>query len=338
MTSPALTDIRIELAGVDTNRAYPRDIPDLFDGGQIVWVGRYRQSGTTTIRVTGKVGDERRRFEFPTELASTYRGSGHDYVERLWAVRRVGDLIDQIDLQGQNKELVDELVALSMKYGLLTPYTAFLADERVQLHARADNAALSGRYLEELRELSGESAVVQRRIKQDFMQATRAAAPSAHLYGRAPESAPAAAGTDGSSVLSLSRAGDRQAAAGGAAQAKAGLGGMMGGMAGQRYGRQTGRGAGAIAKAPAHVAVAPESPEAKVRQLGAKTFYFKNKRWVDSSVTPEDDAKAVVVVQFTDEYFRLARTQKAEYNQYFSQGEPITVKLDGKVYRIDPAP
>ena len=31
-------------------------------------------------------------------------------------------------------------------------------------------------------------------------------------------------------------------------------------------------------------------------------------------------------------------TQKAEYNQYFSQAEPVTVKLDGKVYHIDPAP
>ena len=44
------------------------------------------------------------------------------------------------------------------------------------------------------------------------------------------------------------------------------------------------------------------------------------------------------VVQFTDAYFQLARSQKAEYNQYFSQDEPVTVKLDGQVYHIDPAP
>jgi Ca-activated chloride channel family protein len=84
-------------------------------------------------------------------------------------------------------------------------------------------------------------------------------------------------------------------------------------------------------------AAAPEESEAKVRQIGKKTFYFKNGRWVDSSVTPEDDSKAVVVVQFSDDYFRLARSQKAEYNQYLSQAEPVTVKLEGKVYRVDPA-
>ena len=75
-----------------------------------------------------------------------------------------------------------------------------------------------------------------------------------------------------------------------------------------------------------------------VRQIGAKTFYFKNARWVDSTVTPEEDAKAVKIAQFSDEYFRIARTQKAEYNQYLSQADPVTVKLEGTVYHIDPAP
>ncbi len=71
MTSPVLADLHIELTGIDINRSYPRDIPDLFEGGQIVWAGRYRQSGRTTIRITGKVGSERRSLEFPAELAGS---------------------------------------------------------------------------------------------------------------------------------------------------------------------------------------------------------------------------------------------------------------------------
>jgi Ca-activated chloride channel family protein len=42
------------------------------------------------------------------------------------------------------------------------------------------------------------------------------------------------------------------------------------------------------------------------------------------------------MTQFSDDYFQLARAQKAENNQYLSLDEPVTVKLDGKVYRIDP--
>ena len=95
---------------------------------------------------------------------------------------------------------------------------------------------------------------------------------------------------------------------------------------------------GRAAARPGRPGEPARSPQAKVRQIGTKTFYFKNGRWVDSSVKPDEDAKAEKVVQFTDDYFRLARTQKAEYNQYFSQEEPVTVKLDGKVYHIDPHP
>ena len=174
MTSPVLADLRVELAGIDVNRTYPGDLPDLFEGGQIVWVGRYRQSGRTTLRITGKVGGERRSFEFPAELEDSDRGSAHEFVERIWATRRVGYLIDQIDMSGQNRELIDELVSLSTRYGILTPYTAFLADERVPLHAATQNARQAGENLVALRSVSGGFGVAQRQMKQSYMQAEKA--------------------------------------------------------------------------------------------------------------------------------------------------------------------
>jgi Ca-activated chloride channel family protein len=74
-----------------------------------------------------------------------------------------------------------------------------------------------------------------------------------------------------------------------------------------------------------------------VRNVGGKTFYFKNDCWVDASVKPDEEAKATAIEQFSDAFFRLAREQKAELNQYLTFTEPVTVKLDGKVYRIEPA-
>ncbi len=76
---------------------------------------------------------------------------------------------------------------------------------------------------------------------------------------------------------------------------------------------------------------------AKVRRIGSKTFYWKKERWIESSLTEEEAEKATVITQLSDEYFKLARAQKAGNNQYLSLDEPITVKLDGKVYRIEPA-
>ncbi len=334
MTRPALSDIRIELSGVDVNRSYPRDVPDLFEGGQIVWVGRYRQSGRTTIRVTGKVAGESRSLEFPAELAGSSGGSNYDFVERLWAVRRLGDLIDQIDLHGQNRELIDELVSLSTRYGILTPYTSFLADERVPLQAMG-NATRAERALSELQVVTGVQGVEQRRGKQRMLGAEREAASDSAYEGLANANSVdrgAQLATPSASAPAEERA-DRRAR--NKSAATRGFGGMMAGGSGP-----TGGAGGIAAVTPTSRAADGEAKrgdaQSKVRRIGSKTFYWKKERWIDAAVTEEEAEKATVITQLSDEYFSLARTQKAGDNQYLSLDEPITVKLGGKVYRIEP--
>ncbi|MFO0960076.1 MAG: hypothetical protein U0800_22010 [Isosphaeraceae bacterium] len=73
-----------------------------------------------------------------------------------------------------------------------------------------------------------------------------------------------------------------------------------------------------------------------VRTVAGKTFFLKEGRWVDASVTPEEEKAATVIEQFTDPYFTLARNQKGDQNLYLTFDETVVVKLDGKVYRIDP--
>jgi Ca-activated chloride channel family protein len=328
LTSPVLADLRIELAGMDLNRTYPRDLPDLFEGGQIVWVGRYRQSGKTTLRITGKVGSDRRSFEFPAELADADRGSTYDFVERIWATRRVGYLIDQIDLSGQNRELVDELVSLSTHYGILTPYTSFLADERVPLHAAMQNSAHARRALGDLGAVSGGYAVAQRDLKQSYMNADK------------PMAQPMSPG-----LASSGYNGQRNVAMGG----MSGRGGMT---SGADHGLRDAepvlaQGAKAVSAQPSAPMVSTRAAESlrkearneqgNLRQIGSKTFFYKDNRWVDSTVKPDEDAKATQIRQFSDAFFDLVRTQSAELNQYLTFTEPVTVKLAGQVYRIDPA-
>jgi Ca-activated chloride channel family protein len=310
LTSPVLASIAISMEGTDVNRTYPRDVPDLFDGSQLVWVGRYRDSGRTTVEIRGKVAGESRTISIPAELAREGEGRSYEFVERLWAVRRVGFLIDQIDLHGKNKELVDELVALSTKYGILTPYTSFLADERVHLHAYRENAVRAGETLVELEDrVSGESAVAQRAAKQLYLRADRF--DSAYVQPAAPAaSAPSGGGAFGAQGAALGRGGRARASGGASSSLSAG------GIVVQELDGTT-------------------KVVNTVKQLGAKTFYRKGERWVDSAVTPELEKKAKSIEQFSDEYFKLARAQPAEMNQYLTFEEPVTVLLGSEVYKID---
>ncbi len=372
MTRPAFAGIAIELAGTDINRTYPRDVPDLFEGGQLVWVGRYRQPGKTTIRLSGRVGGEKRSFEFPAELAGS-GSSGYDFVEKLWAVRRVGFIIDQIDLNGPNKELTDELVALSTRYGLLTPYTSFLADERVNLHASAENRTRATTNLGALSLVEGEAGVSQRAAKQLYNKADSFDAASSIAY--APAGA-ARASSRPSAAMGGAMGGRGGTGAGGFAGGGGGIGGAgnFGGASGpavastpgqapnptnpfvdHSLGRRTpvvvGTAAPGVRNFTSNLGIPfqqgsasqtqpfnaiPQAPGDNVRQVGSKTFYRKENRWIDAEVKPEEDARATVVEQFSDEFFKLARAQTAEQNQYFAFEEPVTVNIAGNIYRINP--
>jgi Ca-activated chloride channel family protein len=145
--SPMMTDVAvdIQLDGGTTSRVYPRQMPDLFRGDQLVLVGRYRKGGAAKINLTGVAGGKKQAFTYQATFAEAPQGDTNGFVARLWAIRRIGEIIDDLDLHGQNQELIDELVSLSQRHGILTPYTSFLADDNVNLNAHRDNRAAAAR-------------------------------------------------------------------------------------------------------------------------------------------------------------------------------------------------
>ena len=240
-------------------------------------------------------------------------------------------------MHGQNRELVDELVSLSTKYGILTPYTSFLADERVMLHASVANSASARESLVELeQQVTGRAGVAQRRSSKTYAGRPSSEAAPALLVtddfaagGTRATHSPDRRNSVGRRIGREARRFAMKSRAGAAASGP--QSGMM-----ARHGRD------AMGTGPRHgqrirTTARRARPPPRVRQIGSKTFYWKNERWIDSTVTQEEDEKATVLTQLSDDYFSLARTQKAENNQYLSLDEPVTVKLEGKVYRIEPA-
>src|SRR6516225_4477967 len=125
---PALTNVKLDLGGgVRTSKKYPADLPDLFKGDQLVVAGRYSGAGDVEAKLTGNVGGREQTFSY--KLHFDDRKTSDDYVPRLWATRRVGFLLDEIRIHGETAELRDETTELAQKYGIVTPYTAYLIVE-----------------------------------------------------------------------------------------------------------------------------------------------------------------------------------------------------------------
>lgn len=129
ISAPVLTDVELDFGGVRIDWAYPSNISDLFAGEQITLVGRYRQSAEdVTITLSGEVNGQRQTFVYDN-LDFPARAGGEPFIARLWATRRIGDLLNTIRLKGENAELIDSVVQLSVRYGIITPYTSFLIEE-----------------------------------------------------------------------------------------------------------------------------------------------------------------------------------------------------------------
>jgi Ca-activated chloride channel family protein len=155
---PVLTDLVLETGSIDVDEVYPHDLPDLFAGEELVLFGRYSETGRANISVRGRRGGGPERYT--TQAVFDARASADDYIPRLWASRKLGDLDRRIrsaqaDGAGahQVQSMIDELRETALRYGLLSEYTSYLVQEpgmlatadAVMLQAAAPPPAVSGR-------------------------------------------------------------------------------------------------------------------------------------------------------------------------------------------------
>jgi Ca-activated chloride channel family protein len=298
--SPVMTDVEITFdfdevkteEGKPVNRVYPKGSFDLFAGQQLVVVGRYRKFGTAKVVVAGSVAGKKQKFDFPAELVRASKDETHAFIEKLWAVRRVGEILDELDLKGKNDELVTELVQLSKRHGILTPYTSFMADDTGRVDDLALNVRRAGERLDALDRASGAGGFLQRSLKGQYRQATRAPAAAAPA-----EPLREAFSADSNSVT----------------RAKA---------EGLDFAEE--------------VASEAQAAVEKVRNVGNRTFYWRDDQWVDSQVTRQQEQEATRIKQFSDAYFELAARHGKKMSQYMVFDEPVLIYLEGRAYLIEP--
>jgi len=297
--NPVMTSLKVDLQGVRLRDVYPREMGDLFDGDQLVVVGRYdckdvtRLSAAggkrhTTLVVKGRYEGKERAFEYPVTIRADGKDPTYSFVEKLWAMRRVGFLLDQIQLHGKSQEVIDELVRLSMKYGIMTPYTSFLADERTKLaDARAVRTgarrAAEGLSMAD----SGEAGQRGAMNRQLLNEARRAPAPSAP------------AGKYGSAVPSIG------------------------------WGRKD-----SYEKAEEEVVGGVR--QVGDQTLYRRRNVWRTARVAQNGLD-KDESKVQSVQRFSREYFELVRRNTVAENQILASqrdDEELIVELRGQVYRI----
>ncbi len=149
ISTPVLTDLALDFGGLNVYDVYPSPLPDLFSGSQVIITGRYKGGGARTVTLRGTVNGRQQELRFddqPFVEDSRAIRNAPVGLPRLWATRKIGALLNQVRLQGNNPELIDQIVKLSIRYGIVTPYTSYLVTEPMPLGAEAQNRVAQDTY------------------------------------------------------------------------------------------------------------------------------------------------------------------------------------------------
>ena len=323
---PALANLKITFpGGVRVTKLYPSPLPDLFKGEQLVLAGRYDTKARTLTKaerlltIEGTVNGEQKTFSY--ELDFPDAANEHEFIPRLWATRRVGYLLDEIRLRGENVELKDEVTDLARRYGIVTPYTAYLIVED-EKHRNVPEARRSLLQLERDREASHQSAQIYDQFKRekDGNAAVNGARQSfefknadnptyavklGELAARRSYSVPLPTATPTPSTSSPGR--------GGSATAKLVTGGAF-----THAGEQTDK-------------VVQYTQQN--RFVGGKNFFQNGEQWIDAEVQQADKAKRVRVQFNSTDYFDLL-AKNPQAVPWFAVGKNVQFVLSGMVYEV----
>jgi len=300
ITEPVLANPVLRVTGgVHISKMYPEPLPDLFKGGQLLVVGRYTSDGAAAVEIEGTINGHSKKFAQDVKFSADSPES--EFIPRLWATRRVGYLLDEIRLHGENSELRDEVTQLARRYGIVTPYTAYLIIE----DETRRNVPLS---MQSLPRLNSDSAAHQV-AAQNW---------SAFKARRGGEGALADARYGSTLRLADSPA---VAAASGAVEANLALGLPAGPV--QSISAPSG---------DSRERVAQYTQQTKFVN-GKNFFQNQDQQWIDSSVQDQTNAKRVRVQFNSSDYFALAAREPRAL-PWLSLGRNVQFALDGTVYEI----
>jgi Ca-activated chloride channel homolog len=318
VNNPVLSEVKIDWGGVETDLVYPRATPDIFHGAQLVLMGRYRpRPSANRLTLTGKVNGRERSFVYD-DLRFPEKQGDNEFLPHLWAMRRVGHLLDQIRLNGESKELRDEIVELGTRYGIITPYTSYLVLEPEARAPRFFGAGAAGG-------VGGSINGLPRNGRQSAPPpppATPAPAQTAaeqngqRTSGRIDEMA---------AVSNEIRPRER------AAQETVDSSIVVTGAAGKdavTFSKEKEE----LRKAES-LAMKPSLPD-QIRQVAGKTFYLRDGVWTDGEFKAEDKLPVVKLKFAGDEYFDLIG-KEPKLAECFALGQRVVVVWKGKVYQVE---
>jgi Ca-activated chloride channel family protein len=347
--NPVMTDVVFDFGSASlANSIYPKKIPALYRGGEITILGRFKGTGPAEITLSGNVAGEPRTIKLPVTWPG--RDIGNSQLPRVWAMRKIGHLLEDVRLHGENQEMIKEIVELSQRHGIVTPYTSQLVlepgMEQNWRNRPGDMPVANGRNRGVFGDRDGGGAQPPApaaaapadalRMQEAVAKKAEAAAKSvgetarrenvgetanalARVEQELKDAKQSAAADQGAfdDANKRKEVQERRTLAGFALKADKAFDERRAGKAGEEK----------------NLAESLERAEAAtLKQVGARTFYNRGGVWVDS--TAKSDVKPTIIKLFSKEYFDLLKSDTT-LGPVLAMSGKILVVVDTKLYQIE---
>ncbi|MBP7632650.1 VWA domain-containing protein [Candidatus Ozemobacteraceae bacterium] len=133
ISKPLLVDLGIDWGGIKVSELYPKTIPNIYKGSQVVIVGRYEGSGVASLTLQGTLNGSPQSYPVSAEFVKNT--DANKFVARVWAKTKADDLIREMRAYGENTEKKAEVIRLSKTYQFTTSYTSFVSVSPEQVAA-----------------------------------------------------------------------------------------------------------------------------------------------------------------------------------------------------------
>ena len=295
VAQPVMTNISIKHeSSIHLSEEYPKDLPDLFKGDQLVTLGRYKinQKNEENFRafMQGSIAGKQVKFNL-NEKINPNRDNA--FIARLWATRKVGYLLEEIRLHGESEELKDTVVKLARKWGIVTPYTSYLIleDEESRGIPIARQSIGNRKVTPKNNNITiQEARLIRRKIEaESFLGFSK--------------------NETGDSAVAASRASNELKSANQS-------GAFRDAYKESQYGNTN-----------------HNFKQQATRRIAGKTFFQNASGWIDSLASDESYKEEIKIKFGSDSYFKLLY-QRPENAKWLSVGTNLQIVIDEKLYDI----
>jgi Ca-activated chloride channel homolog len=122
--NPVLLNTSMTFSVPVINETYPNPLPNLYQGQQMIVSGRFTEAVPIDVSLNGEAFSEPVTYSYALNLDDSVVQK-YQFLPKIWAKLKIEHLLIEYYLQDESTDIRNEIIDLSLAYGVISPFTSF---------------------------------------------------------------------------------------------------------------------------------------------------------------------------------------------------------------------